>query len=114
MYDMKKTCQTLELVGKRKLVVERSRMKDVLRIVRFEGSGLMIQAAGALAIDAERVAIHGREGLALTTNGDAQIRVAGELRTQARAQYLTAELGNVAIRANDDVKLDGERIRMNC
>jgi hypothetical protein len=32
----------------------------------------------------------------------------------ARIQNITAELGNVNLQANDDVKIDGERILMNC
>ncbi len=127
------TIQTLSLVGKQKLVLERRPGQNVLQIIssegqvtltvqitpagpvlRFEGSGLMIQTAGALAIDAECVAIHGREGLALTSGGDAKISVAGDLDTEARIQNITAFLGNVNVKANDDVKLNGERVMMNC
>ena len=45
---------------------------------------------------------------------NASLVVAGDLETYARVQHHTATLGNVNIRANDDVRLNGERVRMNC
>jgi hypothetical protein len=77
-------------------------------------AGLSLAFSGELSIDAKRVAIHGREGIALTSGADAKIAASGELATSARAQSITAELGDVRVKANDDVRLDGERIRMNC
>ena len=125
--------QTIELIGDRQLVVEHRPAENVLQIVgadgrvslsihitpagpvlRFEGSGLIVQTAGALEIDAQRVLIQGREGVAIASGGDAVIQVAGALSLQADAQQLTARLGDIEIRANDDVAVNGERIRMNC
>ena len=61
-----------------------------------------------------RVAIHGRRDVSISSGGDATVEAAGDLETFARAQHHTANLGNVNIRANDDVRLNGERVRMNC
>jgi hypothetical protein len=36
------------------------------------------------------------------------------LDSQARIQNITAVLGNVNVKANDDVRMNGERVRMNC
>ena len=83
-------------------------------VLRFEGAAVAIQVAGPLAIDAERVAIHSRDGLELSCEGNASIRVAGDLETSARAQTVRAELGNVDVQANDDVRLNGERVFLNC
>ena len=125
--------RTLSLVGNQQLVVRRDERSDVLSIVaqngrvslsievtkdgpvlRLEGSNLTIETDAALAIDADTVALHGRRGMALSTDGNLTIHAAGDLCTNARRQKINAELGDVDIRANDDVKLDGERIRMNC
>ncbi len=130
---MSTTRETLELVGNQQLVLERRPSDNVLRIVdqdghvclsihitadgpvlRLEGSGLMIQATGALALDAEAVVIHGREGVAISSGGNAKISVAGELDTEASVQNISALLGNVNVRANDDVRMNGERVLMNC
>lgn len=70
-------------------------------------AGLKIELAGDLTIDAATIALHGRAGLSLTSGADAHIAAVGDLVARA-------ELGDVSIRANDDVRLDGERVRMNC
>jgi hypothetical protein len=123
----------MALVGDQQLVLERRRRDNLLQIIgadghvtlslqitpagavlRFEGASLMIQADGDLAVSAKRIAIHGREEVRITSGGDATIGVAGDLETTARIQNITAELGNVNVKANDDVKLNGERILVNC
>jgi hypothetical protein len=83
-------------------------------VLRLEGTGLKIQTAGTLALDAEQIALHGRRGVAISSGGDASITVAGDLEARARIHNIVAELGNVNVRANDDVKLNGERVMMNC
>lgn len=78
------------------------------------GSGLTVALAGALTIDAERVAIHGRNGMALSSGGEVQVRAAGDLNASGRITTITADLGDVQVKANDDVRLNGERVMMNC
>jgi hypothetical protein len=82
-------------------------------VLHLEGSAA-VRLTGDLAIDAARVAIRGREGLGLLSGGDLQLSAEGVLTSTARAQAIRADLGDVSIRANDDVRLDGERIKMNC
>lgn len=124
---------SLALAGEHRLTVERQGEEDVLRIegpdgglrlsvvvtprgpeVRLEGSDLRIRSTGSLDIDAEHVAIRGRRGLTLRSDAEAELNVAGKLRTEARSQRIVARRADVSVYANDDVKLDGERIRMNC
>jgi hypothetical protein len=121
------------LVGGQQLVVEDLPAANVLKllsadgrltlsirvtpagpVLHLEGAGLMIQTDGDLAVSAGRVAIHARDGLALTSGGDAHIHAAGDLHSTARIQNLTADLGNVNVKANDDIKLNGERVLVNC
>jgi hypothetical protein len=71
------------------------------------GSGLRLELAGQLSVDAERVALHGRSGLTLTSGGEVTIEAATHLNAKA-------DLGEVRVKANDDLRLDGERILMNC
>jgi hypothetical protein len=82
--------------------------------IELEGADLLLRAAGALAIDAERLTLRAREGLALESGGDLELRAEGAISSEAHRQSLLARRGDVAVRANDDVRLDGERIRMNC
>lgn len=82
-------------------------------ILNVTGGDLRLQTEGTLAIDAERLSLHGRKGVAITTDGDAEIRALGDIHSEGRIQNIRATPGGVNIRANDDVKLTGERIRLN-
>jgi len=104
----------LQLVGADGVVTLSIHVTEEGPVLHVAGSALKILAEGSLAIDAQTVALYGREGLSLSTGGDVVIEAEGDLRSRARTQQMTATLGDVDIYANDDVKLDGERIRMNC
>lgn len=125
--------ETLELPGRQVLVVERNPGDATLRILspegearltisvteagpvlHVEGRAVSIQVSGDLAIESEHLALRGRKGLSLESGGDAHLAAAGDLNTEARIQTHRARLGNVNLEANDDVKLTGERIRLNC
>jgi len=82
-------------------------------ILKFEGSKVLVHATGALAFDAERIAIRGREGVNISSGTDASFNVEGDLSIEASVNNITSTLGNVNVRANDDVKLNGERIKLN-
>jgi hypothetical protein len=83
-------------------------------VLRFDGPALTIQTTGPLTIESESIALHGRRGVSVSSGGDAAIRVAGDLDIAARAQTIRAELGDVEVRANDDVRVIGERVLLNC
>ncbi|AKT42711.1 hypothetical protein [Chondromyces crocatus] len=123
---------TLQLAGGHALEVRRGPGNDTLQLLQpdgqasisihvtpqgitlsVQGAALTLHATGALAIDAETLALRGRSGVAIESGGDAHIDLEGDLHARARQQHLTATLGNVNIKANDDVKLDGERIKLN-
>lgn len=125
--------QTLELVGEQRLVVENNPQSSLLRIigrdgtvslaihvtqegpiVRLEGAAIQIEAQGELSLNAEHVSIHGRRSLSLSSDGNVGLDTPGDICSDARSHKITARLGNVDIKANDDVTIDGERIRMNC
>lgn len=131
--DAPPECETIELTGDHQLTIERRPSDSVLQIVtpggevaltieltsdgpilRFDGLNLRIESSGDLAIGARRLALHGREAVSITTGGDAGIRAEGDLTTEARVQNISARLGNVNVKANDDVRLRGERVKLNC
>lgn len=123
---------SLPLSEQRTLVVERRPGLDLLRVVNADGQacltvqltptgpvlqfdgGLTLQTSGALALDAEHIALHGRDGVSITSNGDVTLQTTGDLTSHARIQNIHADLGNVNVQANDDVRLDGERVLVNC
>lgn len=123
----------LELAGHRRLEIERAPGVDVVRIrtssgvpavtlviregeieLRLETGSVALRAEGDLALEARSIRFHGREGVNLSSGGDVHVSAEGTLVQEAARQRIRAHRGDVDVRANDDVKIDGERIRMNC
>ncbi len=134
--------QVIELTGNQKLVIQRTRPlpsapssepEELVHLLDAEGAtsltirlgaeGTIIELGGGpvalnvegdLAISSRNLLLHGREGVAITSDADVHL-VAGEnALIQAKRQELIATRGNLKASANDDVLIDGERIRMNC
>jgi len=119
-------------IGGYELVLERTETGGVLRLVGRDGSqpieievtpagpvlrlrsGLAISVDGDVELAGDRLSLHARRALTLTSDGAMDVRAAGDLNSEAAAHAITARLGDVAVRANDDVKLNGERIKLNC
>lgn len=97
--------------GKVRLRIEVTAEGPVLHV---EGDGLKVRVEGDLALTADRLALVGRQELTLRSGGDLHVEAARDLHSQARIQHIKAELGNVNVRANDDVRLNGERVMVNC
>lgn len=117
--------RTTSLAAGHTLRIERRSGTDVVQVVRGEDTiavtlhvsehgvtidlktgSLALRTAGELSIDAARLSLRGRDGVEITTDGT--------LAATAHEQRLRATLGNVEVRANDDVTLDGERVLLNC
>jgi hypothetical protein len=127
------TQEIVGLTGQQRLVVQRSPTGDLVQflsrdgavaltvtltddgpVLRFEGASLVLQAAGKLAIEADELVLRGQSGVSIGTAGDLELKATGDLHSEARIQTVTATRGDVKLRANDDVTMVGERIRMNC
>lgn len=83
-------------------------------VIHLGGHGAVLRMDGPLGIEADRIALHGRAGVALSSGGDLTVEAAGDIRTLGRSQEIVADLGDVQVKANDDVRLNGERVRCNC
>lgn len=81
--------------------------------LRVTGENLTLEAEGALAIRADQLSMYGHNGVNITSGADLSLQAEGDLSSEARTQNLCARLGSVLVKANDDVKLLGERIRLN-
>jgi hypothetical protein len=124
--------ETLTLISGHALDVQRTSENNVLRVMlpdgavgisititpqgitmNVVGADLLLQTTGALAVRADTLSLHGERSVSVTTGGDATLKATGDMYSEARIQNIQATLGNVNVRANDDVQLDGERIRLN-
>jgi len=134
--------QVIELTGNQKLVIQRTRplpsapvseSEDCVRLLDAEGAtsltirlgaaGTVIELGGGpvalnvegdLAISSRRLMLHGREEVVITSEADVRIEAQENALIQAKRQEIIATRGNLKAYANDDVLIDGERIRMNC
>lgn len=117
--------ETTELAAAHTLRIRQGANGDVVEIISGEGNvavtlrvsqdgvsidlqtaSLALRTTGDLTLDAGRLNLRGRDGIDITTDG--------ALALTAQEQSLRATLGNVDVRANDDVTLDGERVLLNC
>lgn len=115
----------LALAGDRRLVLRRGEGRDELVLLERDGrmsvnvsiteAGVSLSIGGAslaleverdLEIRADKIALHGRSDLSLTTEG--------RLESTARSVRVETTHGNIELEANDDVKIDGERVLLNC
>ena len=90
-------------------------------VVEINSVSLKVAAQGDLAfacrnleISAEnRIALRSKGDLVQTAGGDIAVEAQGSIETEAFSQSIKARLGDIELDANDDVMLDGERIRLN-
>lgn len=90
-------------------------------LVEVRAASLQVATQGDLVVDCDRFEVNARREIALVSaggiaqdaHGDVVVRADGEIATEAAGQQHRARRGNVDIRANDDVMLDGERIKLN-
>lgn len=90
--------------------------------LRFKAAALALEADGKVqvACDEFRVCsrgdiVHEAAGnMGASVAGNAVTVVGGDLRVSARTAGMRATRGDVRLKANDDVKLEGERIKLNC
>jgi hypothetical protein len=68
-------------------------------VLRFHAAELQLDCQGSFKVQCERFEVR--------TTGDIVEQAGGEISLEARR-------GNVDLRANDDVNLNGERVRLKC
>jgi hypothetical protein len=119
-------------LGMCEVVLERTETGGILRLVAADGAepleievgprgpllrlraGIGIVVDGPLAVSAQAVALTARDGITMKSGGGIELRAEGDVTSEGRDNTIVARLGDVAIRANDDVRVNGERIKLNC
>src|SRR5690554_4735725 len=83
---------------------------------------IQVNAKKDLSFTAENVSIKSRNETKMECGGNLIHKIMGNATTsiegdnvqEAKTQLVKANLGDVKIKANDDVKLNGERVKLNC
>lgn len=98
------------------------RMTEAGPVLRFRCADVQLQSTGAIRLDCEEFHLNARRGMVEETGGNLRVVVAGDasrsirgdLHDEARTVEVRSRRGDVLIRANDDVRLNGERVKLNC
>lgn len=83
-------------------------------VLKLGGAGLKLDVEGELSFAADKVKIEGRESVEISSGGDMRSEAVGRSYQHARSHEIVSELGDVRLKANDDVRLNGERVMVNC
>lgn len=89
-------------------------------MVEVQAASLHLAASADIRVDCERLELNARQQMTLhgrtvdaTADCDLRVHAGGLFASEAHAQTHRARLGNIELKANDDVALDGEQIRLN-
>jgi hypothetical protein len=116
-----KDANELKLLGKDQVLQLTIKIKEEGLVVNVNASQLNITGTDELNLSSKKINIEASEQINIKSNGnlvqqigkDCLTETGGTNKNIARIQKLTASLGNVEIKANDDVKLDGESVKLN-
>lgn len=91
-------------------------------VLSFEAAGIRLESPGEVTVACERFRVEASDSVELRSagsleaiaEGDAVVRAEGAARIEGHAVEVCSRRGNVELKANDDVRLRGERIKLNC
>ena len=83
-------------------------------LLHFRAAALQLESEGALRVDCEDLEIRARGNIDQQANGDLVQLAKGDLNIRADRCHMSARRGDVRVWANDDVRLNGERVKLNC
>ena len=116
------TKEKLELFDKNGMLQMTIDVKEKGLMIQVNAASINLNATEELNLSGKKINITAAEQVNIKTKGnlvqqvdkDALMEVGGTNKMLAMVQKITATLGDVSIKANDDVKLNGERVKMNC
>ncbi len=88
-------------------------MTDAGPVLQLSGAAIEIASAGRLDLACEDLRVRAARSASIEVGGDLTERVAGTARREARSIDLEAAPGGVTVKANDDVRVNGERVLLN-
>ncbi len=88
-------------------------LTDAGPVVRVEAASLEVSAAKRLSFDCEELHLRASGSATIDVGGDLHERVGGSAMRTAQHMRMDAQPGGIELRANDDVKVTGERVLLN-
>ena len=83
-------------------------------VLDFEAAGIQLKSRGEVAVQCSTFRVEATEKIQVSTNGEMVQEINGHAHVEARTIDMRARRGNVNLKANDDIRLLGERIKLNC
>lgn len=83
-------------------------------VLRFQSADLLFSSSGKVAVECEDFHVRARRSLVCESEGDLKQTAKSSFSAVGEACSVRASRGDVEIKANDDVRVKGERIRLNC
>jgi uncharacterized protein (DUF2345 family) len=125
--------RTMKLSSGRKIVVEQQENGDRITlqtagdyieleimvtekgpVLRFQSADLLFSSSGKVAVECEDFHVKTKQSLICESEGDLKQIAKSSFSAVGKVCSVQASRGDVKINANDDVRVKGERIRLNC
>jgi hypothetical protein len=112
--DCKQGTERLEIVSNQGQVMLTIEMTPKGPVLKFHGASISVFTDGELTLDAKQLNLQGRDSVNIISGDELNIEAKGSASSRASVQHITALDGNVNVKANDDVRINGERCMVNC
>lgn len=114
--------EQIRILDKNKQVQLTITLQEQGLVIDINAAQLNINAAEELNLTGKKINIKATDQLNIKSAGnmvqqidkDALFEIGGTNKMIAAVQKITATLGEVVLKANDDIKLNGERVKLNC
>ncbi len=91
-------------------------------VLSFEAAAVRLKSRGEVSVECDRFRVDAARSLTFHTGGEEVHRADGEISLEAGASArvaghavdLRARRGDMTLKANDDLKLNAERVKLNC
>ena len=90
-------------------------------LLHFRSAGISLAASGRVSVECNEFLVRANKRIVQQTRGDFEQAAAGDMKlftrkaltTSARSTSISSRRGDVKLKASDDVRLNGERVRLN-
>lgn len=114
--------ETIKVVGPAGKIEFMVRLTAQGPVLSFGADSITIETKGDLGLRCRRFAVeaeqdirfHSKGNFKQVIEGEGSVKVKKDLEISAQAVGVKGRLGEVAIEANDDLVLNGERVLLNC
>lgn len=83
-------------------------------VLRFHAAQVQLDCKGSFQVRCDTFEVQTAGDIVQRAGGDLIQTADGDVRVESTEMSIEARRGNVDVRANDDVNLNGERVRLNC